>query len=220
MLSPKHRDLALQSFEDIPTASSTSSLKSIIRAPISSGNSLPIPVHIRAASTPVCTETTTKTEITAQHKRFPSNVESLPRHNASDPGFRKDTKKFSVDAFDRLTKRASSEAKEKISSKRNTSSPAAISLLNFTNEALQKLTLEEIKQQQQQKNKKDKSGIKATPELLAELLKGSSEKLATAEKQQQQQHRKQQRQVDNGSIALPTAVLRFLVSEFMLSCVK
>lgn len=217
MLSAKHRDLKLQSCDDIsalPTSATvycnSSTAGKISYKSHHSGNSLPIPTHTRAASTPVHMEKP-QTDATPQHRRFPSCVESTaitPRHIASDPGFRKETKKFSLENYgsrndDRESKRASSEAKEKVT-KRNSSSPAAISLLNFTNEKLQKLSFDELNRNKQGANSKQKTSLKATPELLAELLKGSSEKMVTAEQNKKGTH--------DSSNVLPTAVLRFLVS--------
>lgn len=162
-------------------------------------------MHTRAASTPAHIEQQSSETLATEHRRSPSCVEqtSSQRHNVSDPGFRKDfTKKFSVENFisERETKRASSEVKEKVT-KRNSSSPAAISLLNFTNEKLQKITFDELNRH---KVHKHKSSLKATPELLAELLKGSSEKMAAAEQSKKAT-------VDQTQ-SLPTAVLRCLVS--------
>lgn len=162
-----------------------------------------VPIHIRAASTPVQTENA-RTDL-VQHKRFPSSVEGVSKHNKSDPGIRKDiTKKFSLDNIvrsdDRQVKRASSETPDKFS-KRNSSSPAAVSLLAFTNERSQRL--DEMPPRSGQSSTKHKGSLKATPELLAELLKGSSEKMAKAE----------QKTKNDNSNALPTAVLRCLVSE-------
>lgn len=213
MFSGRNRDLNLQSFDDIPSASSlrhaATAGNSSRNSNSSSANSLPIPSHIRAASTPVNTEKS-QSELIAQHKRYPSCVESPCRQNVSDPGFRKDTKKMSLDNFyshsdDRQMKRASSETKEKLT-KRNSSSPSAISLLSFTNEKLQKRSCDDLNRGKQQNNtsgSKHKGSLKATPELLAELLKGSSEKMAAAER-----HKKS---IDNTNL-LPTAVLQCLVS--------
>lgn len=191
-----HRNSSTASSNSGPTAASPSSI-------------LPLPIHIRAASSPVQTDHTA-TDLTVRHKRSPSGVASSgPKHNKSDPGMRKDSsKKFSLDfnarsdtADDRLTKRASSESHEKFS-KRNSSSPAAVSLLAFTNE---RSSGNEMPSRGQNSNKQ-KVSLKATPELLAELLKGSSEKLV-----------KQERNKGNDSASvLPTAVLRCLVSGFSI----
>lgn len=96
---------------------------------------------------------------------------------------------------DRLAKRASSETHDKFN-KRNSSSPAAVSLLAFTNERNPRLD-----EMPPRSASKHKASLKATPELLAELLKGSSEKLVKAEQKNK-----------SDSNALPTAVLRCLVS--------
>lgn len=108
---------------------------------------------------------------------------------------RKDTKKASVDTFfgrntdDRHSKRATSESKEKIT-KRNASSPAAISMLSVAAD---------------HKHDKGKS-LKASPELLAELLRGSSEKMSTTERE------RNKKAFYYDSISLPVAVQKFMVS--------
>lgn len=159
-----------------------------------SENSLPIPMHTRAASTPAHMETPRTELIQHHHKRYPSCVETSPR---------KETKKFSMDNYtmrnvdDRHNKRASSESKEKFT-KRNASSPAAISLLNVANDKLQRFNQENFKQKSEP--------IKASPELLAELLKGSSEKMTAAERE------RNKKPTYFDSIALPAAVQQFLVS--------
>lgn len=205
MLSAKHRDDNVHSYDDLTSAASRpAKAPSKARKSNSTANSLPIPTHTRAASTPAHMEKP-PTELSVQHRRSPSCVESITRNNSSDPGFCKDTsKKISVDNFappydERETKRASSETKEKLT-KRNASSPAAISLLNFTNEKLQQISFDEMNRH---KAHKHKSSLKATPELLAELLKGSSEKMAAAERSR--------KNVDY-TMSLPNAVLRCLVS--------
>lgn len=108
---------------------------------------------------------------------------------------RKDSKKASVDTFfgrnadDRHSKRATSESKEKIT-KRNASSPAAISMLSVAAD---------------HKHDEGKS-LKASPELLAELLRGSSEKMSTAERE------RNKKSFYYDSISLPVAVQKFMVS--------
>lgn len=220
MLSAKHRDFNLQSYDDISSLPSghhrnSGGSKTSRKSHSGCANSLPIPKHARAASTPVHIEKQTTIDLKPQHRRFPSCVESTPRHNTSDPGLREDApKKFSLDHFaprhdDRDAKRASSEVKELTTSKRNTSSPAAISLLNFTNEKLQKLNFDELNRKTSSQSK-HKTSLKATPELLAELLKGSSEKMVTCE----QTKKSNNRSIGDHSNTLPTAVLKFLVSIF------
>lgn len=150
-------------------------------------HTLPVPMHVRANSTPAHIETP-RTEITQHcHKRFPSCIET--------PVAQKESKKVSVDTFfgrnldDHHNKRAASESKEKLT-KRNASSPAAISMLSVAAD-----------------HKHDKSGksIKATPELLAELLRGSSEKMSTAERE------RNKKAFHYDSISLPMAVQKFVV---------
>lgn len=75
--------------------------------------------------------------------------------------------------------------------KRNASSPAAISMLSVATD---------------NKHEKSDKTIKATPELLAELLRGSSEKMSTAERE------RNKKAFHYESISLPTAVQKFMVS--------
>lgn len=218
MLSAKHRDFNLQSYDDISSLPlghnrNSGGTKTPRKSHGGGVNSLPIPKHARAASTPVHIDAQSTVDLKPQHRRFPSCVETSPRHNTSDPGLRKDTpKKFSLDNFaprhdERDAKRASSEVKELATAKRNTSSPAAISLLNFTNEKLEKLNFDELNRKSSTQSK-HKTSLKATPELLAELLKGSSEKMVTSE----QTKKSSNRNIGDHSNTLPTAVLKCLVS--------
>lgn len=199
MLSAKNRDSNLTSCEDIYSPYYTQRSISMGKPSTpKTESSLPLPLHTRAASTPAHMETPCPEMMQHHHKRYPSCVETSPR---------KDTKKFSMDSYharnadDRYSKRALSESKEKIG-KRNASSPAAISLLNVANEKLQRFNQNNFKQKSEP--------IKASPELLAELLKGSSEKMTAAERQRN----KKTTQID--SIVLPAAVQRFLVSSFSI----
>lgn len=217
MLSAKHRDMNLQSYDDISSLPSghRGGGKTSRKSQSSYANSLPIPKHTRAASTPVHIEKQLPVDVKAQHRRFPSCVESTPRHNTSDPGLRKDTpKKFSLDNFaprydERAAKRASSEVKETAMTKRNTSSPAAISLLNFTNEKSQNLNFDDVNHKP---STQQKTSVKATPELLAELLKGSSEKMVTSEQTKRGSNSSTSSGIGDHSNVLPTAVLKCLVS--------
>ena len=196
----------MTSFDELPSSRPTTVHRNSSAGSNSKASSyLPIPSHTRAASTPVQTEST-RSDLVAHHRRFPSSVDTSTKQITSDPGFRKDSKKFSLDssrAEDRLSKRASSETNDKLS-KRNSSSPAAVSLLASPTEKVQhKRSLDEMKLSQNHRGQQSKSHLKATPELLAELLKGSSEKMVTAEQRHKSHH---------SSNALPSAVLRCLVS--------
>lgn len=208
MLTAKQRDSTLQIFDDItppytqrsislgkPSFSSSSQKSS------ETENSLPIPMHIRAASTPAHMEAQRNEQIHASHKRYPSCVETPPRY---------ETKKFSADSYtmrppdDRHGKRACSESKEKIT-KRNASSPAAISLLvSAVNDKTQRLISDD---RSKMPAKQTTLPIKASPELLAELLRGSSEKMTTTERERNKNLRAEQ-------CALPVAVQQFSVSVF------
>lgn len=208
MLTAKQRDSNLQVFDDFTppyTQRSISlgkpSLATSTRKSIEKENSLPIPMHIRAASTPAHMEAQRNDQIHPGHKRYPSCVETSPRQ---------DTKKYSADSYvarpgadDRHGKRASSESKEKIT-KRNASSPAAISLL--VNAASNKPP--HFHEDDRNRNVPAKQNTqKASPELLAELLRGSSEKMTTNE-------RARNEKLHAELYRLPVAVQQFSVSIF------
>lgn len=207
MLTAKQRDSNLQVFEDLTppyTQRSISlgkpSMALSSRKSSETENSLPIPMHIRAASTPAHMEAQRNEQIHPSHKRYPSCVEASPRQ---------DSKKFSTDSYvarpvadDQHGKRASSESKEKFT-KRNASSPAAISLLvSAVNNKSQHFPSED---RNKVPAKQNIFPIKASPELLAELLRGSSEKMTTAERERNEKlHAELYR--------LPVAVQQFSVS--------
>lgn len=203
MLSTKQRDSNLLACDDLvpPFTQRSISLgkSTTTRKSSEIENSLPIPVHTRAASTPAHMEAQRNETVQAHHKRFPSCIETSQR---------KETKKFSADnnyivrnVDDRYSKRASSEVKEKLT-KRNASSPAGISLLNAGNEKSNRF---DDRGKSPMKHNQSLP-LKATPELLAELLRGSSEKMTTSERERN----KQLLHVD--AYKLPMAVEQFLVS--------
>lgn len=201
MLTAKQRDSNLHAYDDgmPPFAQRSISLgkPSSSRKSSETENSLPIPMHTRAASTPAHIEAR-RNEHLHSHKRYPSCVETSPRQ---------DSKKYSADSYltrnidDRHNKRASSESKEKIT-KRNASSPAAISSLSAANEKSQRSD-----DRSKMPCKQQTLPIKASPELLAELLRGSSEKMTTSERE-----RNKKVQQHSDAYALPMAVQQFLVS--------
>lgn len=205
MLTAKQRDSTLQSYDDVTPPYTQRSISlgkpsaSSSRKSSDMENSLPIPMHTRAASTPAHMEAPRNELPHPSHKRYPSCVETSPRQ---------DTKKFSADSYltrnveDRHSKRASSESKEKIT-KRNASSPAAISLLSAANEKLFRSGGDE---RSKMPGKQTTLPIKASPELLAELLRGSSEKMTTAERERN----KKLQHIE--LYALPLAVQQFSVS--------
>lgn len=200
MLSAKQRDSNLLAYDDIVPPYTQRSISlgkpSSPRKSSETDNALPVPMHTRAVSTPAHIEAPRKEAIHASHKRYPSCVETSPR---------KETKKFSADNYitrntdDRHSKRAQSESKEKIT-KRNASSPAGMSLLGG-----EKMHRFDDRGKSPMKHNQSLP-LKATQELLAELLRGSSEKMTTAERERN----KKMLHVD--AYALPSAVQQFLVS--------
>lgn len=204
MLTAKQRDSGLLLYDDIMPPYTQRSISmgksSSSRKSSEIENSLPIPVHTRAASTPAHMEAPRNETVHSHHRRYPSCVETSPR---------KETKKYSADNYvrnsdDRHSKRAMSESKEKIT-KRNASSPAAISLLSAASEKMHRCSTDD---RGKSPIKQNTLPIKASPELLAQLLAGSSEKMTTSEREKERN--KKQSQVD--AFALPAAVQQFLVS--------
>lgn len=189
---------------------------------------LPVPCHIRAASTPSQIDTTTKDQLISHHKRYPSSIEPFTLNKEHSHEKLECTKKLSLDS--NLTKRTSSVDMSPTStsttqSKRNSSgatidsrrlssgvsrTPSERSVVSHTTTTSD---LSPVTPVSSTHNKGP--SLLPTQELLAELLKGSSERLAT-----------EQRQLDgniansgglssgSGSNILPTAVLRCLVSSF------
>lgn len=197
MLSAKQRDSNLQVLDDVlpPYTQRNTGKASSARKSSETDHSLPIPLHVRAASTPAHMETP-RTELVHNHKRYPSCVETSPR---------KEAKKYSADNYvvrndDRHSKRAMSESKDKIT-KRNASSPAAISLLSADK-------LHRADDRGKSPVKQNTLPMKASPELLAELLRGSSEKMTTSERE------RNRKLVHVDAYTLPMAVQQFAVSVF------
>lgn len=202
MLTAKQRDSNLLAYDDIVPPYTQRSISlgkpSSSRKSSETNISLPIPMHTRAASTPAHMEAPRNESVHAHHKRYPSCVETSPR---------KEVKKFSADYYimrnadDHHSKRAMSETKEKIT-KRNASSPAAIALLSAGTDKVHRFD-----DRGKPTLKHNQSlPLKASPELLAELLKGSSEKMTTAE-------RERNKKVPHiEAYALPAAVQQFSVS--------
>lgn len=189
MLYPpnRNRGAGSQSLDDSNNPAKT-------QKPRKTSANLPVPCHTRAASTPSQTEMTTPEPIVAHHRRYPSIDQ-----------FNDKTKKLSLDSNLDKSKRASSEVHDK-NPKRNSS--------GASEKSFQKRSFDEIRLSQVSRTPSDRSvetpkgaGILPTPELLAELLKGSSERLAAEQNQMGG--------AGSGSTALPSAVLKCLVSFFL-----
>lgn len=148
---------------------------------------LPIPYHVRASSTPIQSDSHSKE---VSHKRFPSYVDTSTVNE-----LKKDQKKMSLDNLSKSHENFGKDSKKP--------SPG-------TGEKLQKHSLDEgrLMSSAESGNKKKSTSdapnaIQATPQLLAELLKGSSERLVSEQIQSNQRIT---------SSSLPTAVLKCLVS--------
>lgn len=154
----------------------------------SNSTHLPIPYHIRASSTPIQSETYSKE---VSHKRFPSYVDTSTVNE-----LKKDQKKMSLDNIN------VSKSQENFGKDSKKYSGGC--------EKVQKHSLDEgrlsISSGGGEKKKyilDTPNTIQATPQLLAELLKGSSERLVSEQLQSNQRIT---------SSSLPTAVLKCLVS--------
>lgn len=172
---------------------------------------LPVPMHQRTVSSPVpLIETTSPDSLPISHKRYPSSVDQRVIDTTDRLSFKHDTKKLSLDShlsIEKSPKRTSSDTSDKHSKK------------NFSNEKLvAKRSLDEIRIPTAPLdtvfvlNTPDTpKNMAATPELLAELLKGSSEKLLN-----EQNHTKKHQSRNSASssgMSLPTAVLNSLNSQ-------
>lgn len=192
MLYPpnRNRSAASQSLDD--TNNSTKSQK-----PRKASANLPVPCHTRAASTPSQTDLSTPEPIVAHHRRYPSIDQ-----------FNDKTKKLSLDSNLDKSKRASSEILDK-NPKRNSSGASEKS---FQKRSFDEIRLSQVSRTPSERSVEKSGNILPTPELLAELLKGSSERLATEQNQMGG--------TGSGSTALPSAVLKCLVSFFFFKFYK
>lgn len=166
-------------------------------------------MHQRTVSSPVpLIETTSPDSMPLNHKRYPSSMDQRVVESPDRLTFKSDSKKLSLDSHlsvEKSPKRTSSDTTSDKHSKKN-----------FSNEKLvAKRSLDEIRIPTSQTDKafilntpETPKNMTATPELLAELLKGSSEKLLN-----EQNHNKkhQNRSINNSNgMSLPTAVLNSL----------
>lgn len=179
-----------------------------------SGGSLPVPMHQRTVSSPVpLIETTSPDSMPIHHKRYPSSVD----HRMVDSGdrftFKHDNKKLSLDSHLSVEKappkRTSSDSSDKHSKK------------NFSDKITAKRSLDEIRMPTSSGDKSyilntpdTPKSMAATPELLAELLKGSSEKLLN---EQNSSKKHQSRNISSSGMSLPIAVLNSLNSMVSLT---
>lgn len=163
-------------------------------------------MHQRTVSSPVpLIETTSADSLPINHKRYPSSIDQRSVDTTDRLTFKHDTKKLSLDSH-LSPKRTSSDTSDKHSKK------------NFQNEKLvAKRSLDEIRMPTSPADKQfvlntpeTPKNMAATPELLAELLKGSSEKLLN-----EQNHTKKHQNRNSGSsngMLLPKAVAKALDS--------
>ncbi|KAL7038622.1 hypothetical protein ACKWTF_009632 [Chironomus riparius] len=174
------------------------------------GDSLPVPMHQRAGSSPVpLIETPSPDPLPISHKKYPSNIDQ--RMVGSDHlSLRSEgvPKKLSLDSHlsvdQKSPKRASSDISDKHSKK------------NYSDKFIQKRNYEELRVSTTPSEKAfvlntpdTPKNMAATPELLAELLKGSSEKILTDQTSQNKKHQMRNSSSSNSS-GLPLAVLNSL----------
>ncbi|XP_052898086.1 uncharacterized protein LOC128304851 [Anopheles moucheti] len=176
---------------------------------------LPVPTHVRTASSPSKLSDSSSSHSASPSKRYLCNIEQ--RSTDSDKseksmasgGGKLESKKFSLDSHltDKCLRRGGSDVHEKPNKQRSGSSAS---------EKQQKRSLDEVRLSQNSRTPSERSftllntpetpkGLAASPELLAELLKGSSEKLIT-----EQLTGSGGNSGGNASNALPSAVLNCL----------
>lgn len=167
-------------------------------------------MHQRTVSSPVpLIETTSPDALPINHKRYPSSVDHRVNDAPDRFSFKHDNKKLSLDSHlsvEKSPKRTSSDTSDKHSKK------------NFNNEKLvAKRSLDEIRiptspgvKNYVLNTPETPKAMTASPELLAELLKGSSEKLLN-EQNHNKKHLNRNNSNSNGS-TLPAAVLKSLNS--------
>lgn len=167
-------------------------------------------MHTRTVSSPVpLIETSSPDSMPVNHhKRYPSSVDQRDTSTT----FKHD-KKLSLDSYlsvEKSPKRTSSDITDK-HSKKNA----------FPNDRSHpKRSLDEIRIPNQNTLNRNfilntpetPKNIVATPELLAQLLKGSSEKLLNEQTQSNQKANYHHSNILNSSGGVPTAVLKCLVS--------
>lgn len=178
-----------------------------------SGDSLPVPIHQRAGSSPVpLIETPSPDPLPLHHKKYPSSIDQRVTDSAENLPFKPDgaTKKLSLDSHlsvdQKSPKRASSDISDKHSKK------------NYNDKFIQKRNFDELRVSTTPSEKnfvlntpETPKNMAATPELLAELLKGSSEKILTDQTSQNKKHQQQMRNSGgSNSSGLPLAVLNSL----------
>lgn len=166
-------------------------------------------MHQRAGSSPVpLIETPSPDPLPINHKKYPSNID----HRSIDSdhlSLRSEgvTKKLSLDSHlsvEKSPKRASSDISDKHSKK------------NYGDKFVQKRNFDELRVSTTPSEKafvlntpETPKNMAATPELLAELLKGSSEKILTDQTSQNKKHQMRNSNNSNSS-GLPLAVLNSL----------
>uniref|UniRef100_A0A182SUZ5 Uncharacterized protein n=1 Tax=Anopheles maculatus TaxID=74869 RepID=A0A182SUZ5_9DIPT len=180
---------------------------------------LPVPTHVRTASSPSKLSDSSSSHSASPSKRYLCNIEqrstdSDKSEKSTAGGSKLENKKFSLDSHltDKSLKRGGSDVHEKPNKQRSGSSAS---------DKQQKRSLDEVRLSQNSRTPSERSftllntpdtpkGLAASPELLAELLKGSSEKLVT-----EQLTGSGGNGGGNASNALPSAVLNCLYASVL-----
>jgi hypothetical protein len=211
MLSPSNRSRnnSSQSFDDSNTQPSNSTTKLNNKSRKSNAH-LPVPMHTRTASSPsqlVVVSNQDLPPITHNHKRYPSSVDQ--RSIEFDKNVKNDiTKKLSLDSnSDKSPKRTTSDTSDKHSKRSSSGASDKKRSLDEIRLSTRTTTTPSERSFVLNTPETPKTALAATPELLAELLKGSSEKLVNEQLQVSQSNISL-----SSSQALPTAVLKCLVS--------
>ncbi|KAG5680642.1 hypothetical protein PVAND_010136 [Polypedilum vanderplanki] len=173
--------------------------------------SLPVPMHQRAGSSPVPLIETPSPDPLPNHKKYPSSIDQRIVDSSDHLSFKSDsgsTKKLSLDSHlsvdQKSPKRTSSDISDKHTKK-----------VYGDKVHLQKRSFDEIRMPATpEKNfilntPETPKNMAATPELLAELLKGSSEKILNEQTTQNKKHQLRNNE-NSGSSNLPLAVLNSL----------
>ncbi|CRL02246.1 CLUMA_CG015133, isoform A [Clunio marinus] len=199
---------------DSITSRSSGFFNRVSKSRKNAGGSLPVPMHQRTASSPVPLIETTSPDALPMinHKRYPSSVDQRVTDTSDRLSFKNDNKKFSFDS--------SLLSVEKLSPKRTSSDTTSEkhSKKSFNNDKLKaKKNLDEIRIPTTPLDKalilntpETPKSVAATPELLAELLKGSSEKLLN--EQNHSKKHQSRNNISSSGMSLPTAVLNSLNS--------
>jgi hypothetical protein len=192
-------------------------------------DSIPVPMHQRAGSSPVpLIKTPSSPDALPTHKKIPSSVDQRTADCNDNTGFNlhsscssSSTKKLSLDSHlsveQKSPKRTSSDISDK-HSKKNYSEKLQVQKRSFDEIRVSAVHSEKSSELKKRETTKK---MAATPELLAELLKGSSEKILNEQTTQNKKHQmRNSGSSSNMNMNLPLAVLNNLnnLVSYQLKC--